>query len=320
MDYTLTESQREVLGAVRPLLARHAGTQRAREVMSGAGVDMKLYSELKEFGVFSTDFAAEFGGHVLSVIIEEAVGAASILPVGTEVLLRSVLGLESLEAPITLTTSREESPVAFGAQAGTLLLIEDNTVSVVEDGYQIGTENRTFGIPVAPVAIPPHARTRTLEVDAQGLIGAWRLALAAEIAGAATAGLALTREHLTARKQFGRPLASLQAIQHRLADLHVRIEGTRWLARYAGWTGADPTASAIAATHAAETAKTAIWELQQLQGAIGFTKEYDLYLFTLRMHVLRLLLDGSRGGHAIEAAERKWGSAARTQHAVEAAP
>jgi alkylation response protein AidB-like acyl-CoA dehydrogenase len=317
MDYTLTESQRQVLEALRPLLARHAGTQRAREVMSGAGVDMKLFAELKAFGVFGTDFAAEFGGHVLTVVIEEAAGAASILPVGTEVLLRSVLGLEDLPAPITLTTSRAESPVAFGAQAGTLLLIEDDTVSVVEGGYQIGTENRTFGIPLAPVAIPPDAAIRTLQVDAQRIVAAWRLALAAEITGAATAALALTREHLTARKQFGRPLASLQAIQHRLADLHVRIEGTRWLARYAGWTDADPTASAVAATHAADTAKTAMWELQQLQGAIGFTKEYDLYLFTLRMHVLRLLLDGSRGGHAIEAAERKWG--ARTRHAVEAA-
>ncbi len=312
MDYALTEAQREVLGALRPLLARHAGTARAREVMAGPGVDLRLLGELEEFGVFGTDFAAEFGGHLLAVVVEDAVGAAGMLPVGTEVLLRGLLDLGDLPAPLALTTSRAESSVAFGAQAGTLLLVEDGAVLVVEDGYDVGTENRTFGIPVAPVTVRPQARTRRLDVDADRLLAVWRLALAAEIAGAASAGLALTREHLTARKQFGRALASLHAIQHRLADLHVRIEGTRWLARHAGWTDADPAAAAIAAAHAAETAKTAIWELQQLQGAIGFTKEYDLYLFTLRLHVLRLLLDGSRGGHAIEAAQRKWGASTPT--------
>ena len=60
-----------------------------------------------------------------------------------------------------------------------------------------------------------------------------RVALAAEHVGMIEAMLDLTRTHLAQRHQFGRPLASFQAIKHRLADVLVDLERARSAARYA---------------------------------------------------------------------------------------
>ena len=49
-------------------------------------------------------------------------------------------------------------------------------------------------------------------------------ALAAESVGVARASLRVTVEHLRAREQFGVPLATFQALRHRVADLHVQLE------------------------------------------------------------------------------------------------
>jgi hypothetical protein len=54
------------------------------------------------------------------------------------------------------------------------------------------------------------------------------------------------------------------------------------------------------------TAHNAIWELHQLTGAIGFTLEYDLQLLMMRMHVLRLELDGASGAHARDVTSLRW--------------
>ncbi len=56
------------------------------------------------------------------------------------------------------------------------------------------------------------------------------IALAAEQAGAAAAALARTVAYTKVRVQFGRPIGSFQALQHRMADMHVLVESARSLA------------------------------------------------------------------------------------------
>jgi len=306
MDYSFSDEQVEVLAALKPVLAKHAGSTRARAVLADSGIDTELIGELAEFGIFEPEFVEEYGPLMLAAIVEEVVEHAAVAPIGTELFARALADIGALPGPLALVQSRGPEHVPFGAQAQSVLVIEHGRVWHVEHGATAGAENRTFPIPVAPITVASDAVLRELPVDARTLNAIWRLGLATEIVGASTAALKLTIGHLTAREQFGRPLASFQAIQHRLAEVHVRIEGARWLCRNAAWHSAAPLEAAIAATAAMETARVAMWELQQLQGAIGFTLEYDLHHFTLRDHVLRQSMEGARGSHAIAAAEERW--------------
>ncbi|WP_206506395.1 acyl-CoA dehydrogenase family protein [Streptomyces chrestomyceticus] len=113
-------------------------------------------------------------------------------------------------------------------------------------------------------------------------------ALAAEAVGAAGAALERTVEYVKVREQFGRPIGSFQAVQHRLADLYVQVQAARSAACYAAWAvggaaeGAEPGAPGLALAHALETLRAVAGEAIQLHGGIGFTWEHDAHLFFKR--------------------------------------
>ena len=122
------------------------------------------------------------------------------------------------------------------------------------------------------------------------------------------AALALTIDYLKQRRQFGRAIASFQAVQHRLAECAVMVEGARWLAFEAAWRGAPFEAAATAAAYAAAAAARVFLETHQLSGAIGYTREHDLHVFSMRLEALRLELGGVEG-HRRALAHARWGGA-----------
>jgi alkylation response protein AidB-like acyl-CoA dehydrogenase len=222
-----------------------------------------------------------------------------------------MLGLD-LEGPIALASQWSGQRVRFAAQAQSALVLTDASAFVATVD-EVSDETRAFGYPVATVAL---SKKDDLGPEAAAeLTRWWRISLAVDIAGAARSALWLTKTHLTDRIQFGKPIASKQAVQHRLATIYVRVEAATWLARYAA-SLADPAegreAAAAAATTAVGLAHDAIWELHQLTGATGFTVEYDLQLLTMRMHALRLELGGVSGGHARDLAQLRWFGAQRS--------
>jgi alkylation response protein AidB-like acyl-CoA dehydrogenase len=115
------------------------------------------------------------------------------------------------------------------------------------------------------------------------------IALSAEQVGAARQALGLTVAYTKVREQFGRVIGSFQALQHRLADLHVLVESARSLsyaAAEAAADGAPDLALRAAAARAACTealARTAA-EMIQLHGAIGITWEHDAHRYFKRAH------------------------------------
>jgi alkylation response protein AidB-like acyl-CoA dehydrogenase len=125
--------------------------------------------------------------------------------------------------------------------------------------------------------------------------------LASEQLGLAERCLADTVAYLRDRHQFGRQLASYQALKHRLADLWVAITQARATARYAARCAADdspdlPIAAAVAGAHCSEVALLAAEEGLQLHGGIGFTWEHPAHLFLKRARADALLL-GSADHH-----------------------
>ena len=109
------------------------------------------------------------------------------------------------------------------------------------------------------------------------------LGLAAESVGAAQRVLELTVDHLLTRQQFGRPLASFQALRHRIADLTVLVEAATSTLWYAAQPGSDLSVAApLAKAAAADAFVAVVGEGLQLHGGIGFTWEHEMHLFFKR--------------------------------------
>jgi alkylation response protein AidB-like acyl-CoA dehydrogenase len=112
------------------------------------------------------------------------------------------------------------------------------------------------------------------------------LALAAEQAGAARRALDLTVGYTKTRVQFGRVIGSFQALQHRLADLHVLVESALSLSRAlaAADTPALGRRAAAAKVYCAEALMRTAAEMIQLHGAIGITWEHPAHCYLKRAH------------------------------------
>jgi alkylation response protein AidB-like acyl-CoA dehydrogenase len=131
---------------------------------------------------------------------------------------------------------------------------------------------------------------------------------AAEMLGVAEAALAMALAYMRTRVQFGKPIGSFQALQHKAADLYVQQELLRAVLEDAVRTlAADRGATAAAARERAMTASRCkaracdaglriTREVIQVHGAIGFTDEYDAGLYLKRALVLAAWL-GNAGAH-----------------------
>lgn len=115
------------------------------------------------------------------------------------------------------------------------------------------------------------------------------IALAAEQLGGAQQCLDMTLAYLAERKQFGRSIASFQAVKHRCAEAMVKIEATRSAVMGAACTVAASPAtetlrleSACAKALASDCFFHCASEAVQLHGGVGFTWEYDPHLYFKR--------------------------------------
>jgi hypothetical protein len=124
-------------------------------------------------------------------------------------------------------------------------------------------------------------------------VAAGQRALAHELVGASRAMLDLARAHALERIQFGRPIASFQAVRHRLAESLVAIEAAD--AALAGaWDERTPFAAGVAKALAGRGARTVARHSQQVLAGIGFTTEHPLHRYVRRVHVLDRLLGDAR--------------------------
>ncbi|MCU4183437.1 acyl-CoA dehydrogenase family protein [Acidiferrimicrobium sp. IK] len=109
----------------------------------------------------------------------------------------------------------------------------------------------------------------------------------ADSVGGAERVVEMTVEYTRQRVQFGRPIASFQAIRHRCADMLLALEGARAATRYAALAAGDgfPDAQGavdLAKAHVGDATAMVTGEGIQLHGGIGFTWDHDMHLFARR--------------------------------------
>ena len=162
-----------------------------------------------------------------------------------------------------------------------------------------------------------------VEVDADAVIGemdegwtlrtrvlsAGRIGVAAEQVGVAAGAMDMTVDYLKTRQQFGAPIGSFQALQHRAAHLYSELEIARAATLKAqqlldeGDDAAELMVS-VAKAKAGRTATLAVQEGVQMHGGIGMTDEHDIGLYMKRDRVLNELW-GDANYHADKVARLK---------------
>ncbi|MBV8774112.1 MAG: acyl-CoA/acyl-ACP dehydrogenase [Deltaproteobacteria bacterium] len=114
-----------------------------------------------------------------------------------------------------------------------------------------------------------------------------KVMLAGEMMGGAQKVLELTVDYAKVRVQFGRPIGSFQAVQHKCANMMIDVEGAKSAAYYASWAVSNevaeaPLAAAMAKAAASDAFRRVSAEGIQLHGGIGFTWDHDMHLYFKR--------------------------------------
>jgi alkylation response protein AidB-like acyl-CoA dehydrogenase len=112
-----------------------------------------------------------------------------------------------------------------------------------------------------------------------------------EQVGGAQAALDATREFTLGRYAFGRPIASFQALKHRMADVYAAIELARANSYFGVWALQEDDAelgeaACSARIGAIDAFELATIEMIQMHGGVGYTWEYDCHLYYRRAKLL----------------------------------
>lgn len=292
MDLTLTTEQRLLTEGVSALMRRHGGPDRARSWLATGRTDTDLLNQLDRQGYL--DVATDTGGGPLeAVLVVEAVASGlGTCPVAAAALVGPMMGLGRSEGVTAVATAAQVEaglPIRYAGVPGTVLVADGAEVRL-HDVLEVEPLEQAWGYPAATVRLD---EGRSLPgAGSEELVAWWRIGAATELVACAAGALEQTLGHAKERVQFGRPLASFQALQHRFAQLLVLIEGSRWLTYRAAWGGASPPEATLAAAQAVRAGRQAIRECHQMAGAIGLTVEFGLHLWTSRVSDLSAELGG----------------------------
>ena len=291
MDFALNADQISLTGALDKLAAKFRSAP--TEFRGFTLTDPELAQSLEEGGFFDAAEIPELGPVAAAVMVENLAHLPYTAEIALSMLVKSQL---PGEWPRPIAVVENGRPGRFVAEAATLIILDGDQVGIVKSSADnVEAVDSLYGYPMA--RLKQHPQYTPLSAQDADNVRKWlRIALAAEAAGLLQAALNAVTEHLTLRKQFGRPLGSFQAVQHRMSEATVLARGVRLLAIKAAWTGADGDA-AVAALHAQESATRVIYDLHQFMGAMGMTLEFPLHLWTYRLKALLSELSG-RGGQA----------------------
>jgi len=119
----------------------------------------------------------------------------------------------------------------------------------------------------------------------------------AEMSGGGQQVLDMTVEYVKQRTQFGRPIGSFQAIQHHCANMATDVEGSRYITYQAAWRLSEDLPAkrevAMAKAWVSDAYRRVCALGHQSHGAIGFTKEHNMQLFSRRAKAAELAFGDS---------------------------
>ncbi|MFV0512301.1 MAG: acyl-CoA dehydrogenase family protein [Jhaorihella sp.] len=188
------------------------------------------------------------------------------------------------EAADYLIVSARESGAVDDRAGISLFLVPKDAKGLSLHGYPLISGGRAAEVTLNDVALPESARLGPAGqvFDAiETAVARANVALAAETLGAMETATGLTRDYLQTRKQFGRPIGTFQALQHRFADLLIELEQARSaVINAAGHLEDSPGIRdlniAAARNLIGRAGRQVAEEAIQMHGGIAMTQEYEL--------------------------------------------
>lgn len=162
------------------------------------------------------------------------------------------------------------------------------------EGVSVVRQDTTSGVPDAMVEFTGAPATRLGDVDANTeLLRRAMSAVAIIVAGSCETALSMTAEYAKTRVQFGRPIASFQAVSQRAGDAYIDTEAVRLTAWHAAWRLANgyPADDALltAKFWAAEGGWRVVHAAHHIHGGFGVDRDYPLHRHFLMQKQLELL-------------------------------
>ncbi|MNO71143.1 Acyl-CoA dehydrogenase [compost metagenome] len=319
----LKDSARDFLAARSPVAVQ----RRLRDQPQACGFDREVWEGMRELGWSAVAFTEadgglEFGFAGFAPLFEEIGRNLAVSPLLSSVVLSGALVeqladeekrqqlipqliagdlrlalVDGAEADGWLVTARLEQ----GGEA--VFLIPAATPGVQVQRLQLIDSRNHVALKLDEVRLPFAARLgEDNPHEAIDLaLDRGRACLAAELLGACESIFAMTVDYLKTRVQFGAPIGSFQALQHRAARLFVDLQLARStvmaafeaLDRDAASAGERRRLVSLAKWKANEAAQKIGNEAVQMHGGIGVTDEYDLGLFLKRVRVAQACLGDS---------------------------
>jgi len=242
------------------------------------------------------------GGAKLSAALEDAGSAVGAAPAthargegGARVLdgaKRAVSGAHAADA--LLIPARDERGVG-------IYLVDPRAPGVSLAVRVLSTGEPLCEVTLSGVRVDAAARLGGEGCDGAGVL-AWlgpraEVALAALQVGVSDRALRLTAEYVKQRVQFGVPIGSFQAVQHREADGFIDLETMRWTTWRAAWRLAEGLPAArdagVAKFWAAEGGSRIANASLHLHGGLGSDVDYPIHRYFLWSKALELQLGGA---------------------------
>ena len=332
---SLKDTDRHITDGITELLESAGGLPRVRRLQAGTqSFDRKAWAKLAEHGWLGAAVPEAQGGtglamREIALLLEYAgkrlmpeplvpVLAASVMlarggGAGASLLADLVAG-KTVVVPIE-AEEELKAPTAYASDAHAadvfLALIDDKLVAIPRNtkGVSVETQDTVDGGSIARLKFAGVSLdSLTVLASGERARDAFRagrdlalLGYSALLVGLADEALAMTVQYLKDRKQFGVPIGSFQALQHRAASLYVIIKGSHALLYEACQASAARRAIAAlsAKSYAAETALTTVKECVALHGAMGYTAEHNMSLYFRRAMALAVA-----GGDAVTCRKR----------------
>ena len=309
MDFALTEEQTLLRDTARALLTNECPPSLVRAHIDDPSVADGLWAHLRDFAALGdgpcTDlsiFCEELGHAVAPGVFFPTVAQFAPLlatighPLLDDVLAGSATGTVALAGASGDWVVNGDAVKTFVAEADRV-----DWIAVVGTGPEVRLVPRDavsarlvrtvdFSRRLFEVEVTGTGETHVVDADAiDAVLARATVALAAEMVGTARHMADMSVAYAKERYQFGVPIGSFQAIQHKLADMSLAVERAQSAVQFAAMAldAGDPdrhravhTAKAAAGVAATRAAKDGV----QLHGGVGFTWEHDLHLFIRRAY------------------------------------
>ncbi len=298
MDFGFSEEQEMLRKSARDFLAAESPMTYVRRMMEDdRGFTDAQWKQMAELGWMGLILPEQYGGaggdFVDMVVVLEEMGRA-VLP-GPFFATVVLGGVALLEGGSDGQKASFLPKIAAGDLRVTLAQLEPNARWDAE-GIELQARKDGGGYRLAGTKLfVPDAHTADVIIVAgrePGSKGAEGVTLflvdaGAEMCGGAQKVLEMSVEYAKVREQFGRPIGSFQAIQHKCANMLVEVESSKSATYYAAWAVANdvaeaPLAAAMAKAYTSDAYRHTAGEGIQIHGGIGFTWEHDMHIYFKR--------------------------------------